>query len=311
MNNSSQPLEIRKEAFTAARISAGLSTKDLGALACLSTRQIEQIENGESSSFYGSQVKYTAAKKVAKLLKLSEENAFELGLTDVIQAAPEIQKEMSEQIKTAQSSPDLKKQNKKTASEIRFSSGVPRAQASRKKKFFLGFSLLAVIVFSVINLRLLFFADKPEEILLVKEGVEIAPVVPADSAPLIIAPPMTVSGTPSETSIACPAEEGILSFKPESPRKVADMVHIQVKSAQTVCVVDASGKIQNKTVEPGAGTSFFGRPPFKVLTNGIAQVDIYFQGAKVRPVNPNIKTLILEAAAVAASPTDRSDSQFR
>jgi hypothetical protein len=89
------------------------------------------------------------------------------------------------------------------------------------------------------------------------------------------------------------------------------MVHIQVKSAQTVCVVDASGKIQNKTVEPGAGTSFFGRPPFKVLTNGIAQIDIYFQGAKVRPVNPNIKTLILEAAAVAASPTDRSDSQFR
>lgn len=136
MNNSSQPLEIRKEAFTAARISAGLSTKDLGALACLSTRQIEQIENGESSSFYGAQIKYTAAKKVAKLLKLSEEDAFEFGLTDVIQAAPEIQKEMSEQIKTAQSSPDLKKQNKKTASEIRFSSGVPRAQASRKRSFF-------------------------------------------------------------------------------------------------------------------------------------------------------------------------------
>ena len=77
MNKSEKLPEIRKEAFTKARESLGLSTKDLSGMACLSVRQIEQIENGESSSFYGAQVKFTAAKKVAGLLKLTPEEAFD------------------------------------------------------------------------------------------------------------------------------------------------------------------------------------------------------------------------------------------
>ena len=77
MNKSDKLPEIRKEAFTKARESLGLSTKDLSGMACLSVRQIEQIENGESSSFYGAQVKFTAAKKVAGLLKLTPEDAFD------------------------------------------------------------------------------------------------------------------------------------------------------------------------------------------------------------------------------------------
>ena len=77
MNKSDKLPEIRKEAFTKARESLGLSTKDLSGMACLSVRQIEQIENGEISSFYGTQVKFTAAKKVAGLLKLTPEDAFD------------------------------------------------------------------------------------------------------------------------------------------------------------------------------------------------------------------------------------------
>ncbi len=68
MNKSEKLPEIRKEVFTKARESLGLSTKDLSGMSCLSVRQIELIENGESSSFYGAQVKFTAAKKVAGLL---------------------------------------------------------------------------------------------------------------------------------------------------------------------------------------------------------------------------------------------------
>ena len=79
MNKPAKLPEIRKEAFTKARESLGLSTKELSGMACLSVRQIEQIENGESSTFYGPQVKVTAAKKVAGLLKLKEEDAFDFG----------------------------------------------------------------------------------------------------------------------------------------------------------------------------------------------------------------------------------------
>ena len=79
MNTYTKLPEIRKDAFIKAREKLGLSTKDLGGMACLSTRQIEQIENGETSTFYGPQVKVTAAKKVAGLLKLKEEDVFDYG----------------------------------------------------------------------------------------------------------------------------------------------------------------------------------------------------------------------------------------
>ena len=49
----------------------------------------------------------------------------------------------------------------------------------------------------------------------------------------------------------------------------------------------------------------------QVLTAGLNQVDVFFQGAKVRQTNPNTKTVILEAAELVASPVDRTDSQLR
>jgi hypothetical protein len=176
---------------------------------------------------------------------------------------------------------------------------------------------LAALVFSVINLRPLFFADKPEEILVVKEGiVEPAPTAtPVESssvAPAIpVVPAIAVPMAGTEVSTACPAEEGIISYKTDVPRKAADLVYVQVKSKQVICVSDASGKMQNKLIEPGVGASFYGKPPFKVLTGGLAQVDVFFQGAKVRLTNFNYKTLVLEAAEVLALPVDRTDSQLR
>ena len=131
------------------------------------------------------------------------------------------------------------------------------------------------------------------------------------ASPVAIEPAAIAPAASAEASAACPAEEGVISYKPEVPRKAGDMVYVQVKSKQVVCVSDASGKIQNKMLEPGVGASFYGKSPFKVLTGGLAQVDIYFQGAKVRLANSNYKTLVLEAAEVVTPPADRTDSQLR
>jgi len=196
--------------------------------------------------------------------------------------------------------------------EIPFSGTSSSSKPASSKKLLLWLSVLAALVFSAINLRPLFFADKPEEIIVVKEElVEPTPVDPAPVAPAAALPVVAVPATSAEVSTACPAEEGIISYKPDVPRKAADMVFVQVKSKQVICVSDASGKMQNKMVEPGVGASFYGKPPFKVLTSGLAQADIFFQGAKVRLTNSNYKTLVLEAAEVLTSPVDRTDSQQR
>lgn len=360
---SPKPLEIRKEAFIQAREKLGLSTKELGGMACLSTRQIEQIENGETSSFYGAQIKLTAAKKVARLLQLSDEDAFDNSaqapqkLQETQAELPiaeaklvknpqdgEVKKqsakkgaaakdvvEIKEQVEETQLPPKVITEKKEPITTVQAKEALLTAELSKpkptsQKKLFLWLSVLAGLVFAVINLRPLLFEDKPEEIVVVKEEI-IAPApplatTPAEPAPAVV--PITVApiatapvvATPasviaSGASGVCPAEEGVMSYRPEVARKPADMVYVQTKSQQVICVIDASGKTQNKLLEPGAGTSFYGRPPFKVLTTGLNQVDVFFQGSKVRLTNPSIKTVILEASEIVTAPTDRTDSQLR
>jgi transcriptional regulator with XRE-family HTH domain len=58
------------------REAQGWAVIDLAARACLSVKQIRQIEEGGLSSFYSENVKLTAAKKVASLLELSEAQLF-------------------------------------------------------------------------------------------------------------------------------------------------------------------------------------------------------------------------------------------
>ena len=321
MSSNTKLPEIRKEAFIEAREKLGFSTKDLGAKVCLSARQIEQIENGETSSFYGSQIKVTAAKKVAKLLNLSDEEAFvgnsnaseklsatpaQLPIAEVKVVDAPIKEEKKEPIKNVESAKVISK-------EIPFPATSVSPKSASSKKLFLWLSVLAALVFSAINLRPLFFADKSAEIIVVKEEIiEPAPVELSPVAPVApVAPAVEVPSANTEASTACPAEEGIISYKTDVPRKAADLVYVQVKSKQVICVGDATGKMQNKLLEPGVGASFYGKPPFKVLTGGLAQVDVFFQGSKVRLTNLNYKTLVLEAAEVVAPPADRTDSQLR
>jgi len=49
-------------------------------------------------------------------------------------------------------------------------------------------------------------------------------------------------------------------------------------------------------LEPGLGHSFYGKPPFKVLTPGFSSVEVFFQGFRVRPSAPDAKNILLVQA---------------
>jgi transcriptional regulator with XRE-family HTH domain len=324
--------EIRKEAFTRARESLGLSAKDLSGMACLSTRQIEQIENGESSSFYGPQVKVTAAKKVAAILKLSEEDAFDFGemtpgkkgeVKDAVEETEISAAEGNEKVKAIVPEKKIQTQLAKPVMESAKPSLSKQdlnqyaSAKNPKKKIFLLLGIAAALVFSIVNLRPLFFPEPVKEEIVVIE--EVSPTPPsaeaaAESKPVPAATPEPVAAAPLAVAAAsseCPlADATTLNYKPDAPKKAGDMVYLQSKTAQTVCVLDASGKTQNKTLEPGVGASIYGKPPFKVLTSGLSQVDIYYQGAKVRLSNTAAKTINLESAEIV-QPLAPTDSQLR
>jgi transcriptional regulator with XRE-family HTH domain len=62
-------LRLRREA-------RGWALNDMATRACMSTKQIRQLEEGGMSSFYSEAVKVTAAKKVGALLGLSADEVF-------------------------------------------------------------------------------------------------------------------------------------------------------------------------------------------------------------------------------------------
>ena len=352
MNKSEKLPEIRKEAFTKARESLGLSTKDLSGMACLSVRQIEQIENGESSSFYGAQVKFTAAKKVAGLLKLTPEDAFDFsGVVQPVKPA-EVEEKLQEETKASaaekKAKPEKtkeKNQAKETEQTKELVSQAPaaepkaekpiarkvtesvldysvksKASVDPKKKIILLLAIAAAVIFSVVNLRPLFFPEPvKEEVVIIQEVVPETPPASAPAEPAPAAQPATSVPVPATQPVAAasvecpPADASALNYKPDAPKKAGDMVYLQSKTAQTVCVVDATGKTQNKMLEPGVGASVYGKPPFKVLTGGLNQVDLYYQGAKVRTGNTSSKTIILEPAEIVqtVAPAPSTDSQLR
>ena len=327
MNKPTKPREIRKEAFTKARESVGLSTKELSGMACLSARQIEQIENGEMSSFYSPQIKVTAAKKVAALLKLNEEDAFDFGE----KALPEkIVEPITEKVEKAPApkEPSKLQQVEETPKVVIKSLEPARLYEANKvvthsnpqKRLFVLLGITAALAFAIVNLRPLFFPEPPKQEIVVVEKVQETPPVSAAAEEAKPATPALVPATAPSPAVAavpvavvstdCPAVDvSAVTYKPDAPKKAGDMIYVQSKTAQTVCVIDALGKSQNKTLEPGVGASIYGKPPFKVLTLGLNQVDIYFQGAKVRAGGTG-KTIILEAAELS-QPAASTDSQLR
>lgn len=319
--------EIRKEAFTKAREALGLSVKDVSGMSCFSVRQIEQIESGEISSFYGDQNKVTAAKRVASLLNLKEEDAFDFGVVmPTSKSVSEKENEAKEPTAASDSSPEkntkpsqageTKKVESKPAQVAPTKSFEPlgtigaskvNKQKDPKKRLFILLGIAAALVFSVINLRPLFFPEPPKEEVVIVEEVVQAPE--PEARPEAAAPAAVVAAAPE-----CPAaDSSAINYRSDAPKKPGDMVYAQSKTAQTICVVDAAGKTQLKSLEPGVGVSIYGKPPLKVLTGGLSQVDLYYQGSKVRLGNASGKTIVLEPVEITQpiAPGTPADSQSR
>ncbi|QWD49857.1 helix-turn-helix domain-containing protein [Polynucleobacter paneuropaeus] len=326
--------EIRKEVFVKAREALGLSVQELSGKACLSVRQIQQIENGEHNSFYSPNIKFTAAKKVAQLLDLQTEEAFDFG--DLVSQLPvEVQEakpspavvEEKPKTKTPEPASNIKVESAALAKSIQQKK--PASSSPDKKPWLPILAFIAIAGFAFLSLRPSLFGTASETAQAPAEEVKAeAPVPPAEPSaqaalekaaepapsptptPAAVVAPVAVAPTPTATATECPmADSNVASYKTDAPKKSADMVYLVAKTPQVVCVLDATGKSQSKQLEPGIGASVYGKAPLKVLTAGLSQVDLYFQGVKVRPGNAG-NTILLEPAPLSANKND-SDSELR
>ena len=125
---------ILGENFKKAREAQGLSVAELASKATLSQNQIEQIENGGNKSFYTAAIKFQSAKKVAKILGLSDEEAFEKKKTNDSQQIPfqfveTAIPEVVENIKT-----EIEEKSQEEAKIVSFSDAEPEKSSKIKKQ---------------------------------------------------------------------------------------------------------------------------------------------------------------------------------
>jgi hypothetical protein len=121
------------------------------------------------------------------------------------------------------------------------------------------------------------------------------PSAPSSSAP---AATNVVAASPLPSDVSCPKPD---SNVPEQsitePNKPGNFVHVTVKSRQIVCVVDATGKSMMQSIDVGPGHTFGGKAPFTILTNGLSQTSVFFQGRIVRPINDQARTMRVKEAS--------------
>jgi hypothetical protein len=109
-----------------------------------------------------------------------------------------------------------------------------------------------------------------------------------------------VEKRPVDIADGCPAPDAsITTFKPTAPTKSGDFVYVVSKNKQVLCVKDGAGKIDRKVLDeavaPGVtSSSFYGKAPFLVMSNGLSQLDIFFQGQKVPSQNTELKSIVLQ-----------------
>ena len=95
--------QIDGQAVRLQRETLGWATTDLATLACLSTKQIKQIEEGGISAFYSENVKLTAARKVAALLQMTEAQLFGQVAAPVLETPAPFAEDLSQPV--AESTP--------------------------------------------------------------------------------------------------------------------------------------------------------------------------------------------------------------
>ncbi len=123
-----------------------------------------------------------------------------------------------------------------------------------------------------------------------------------------ITPPATTTPVVEKSSVevtdGCPAPDASIAiFKPTAPTKAGDFVYVVSKNKQVLCVKDSTGKIERKVLDEAVpptatATSFYGKPPFVLMSNGLEQLDLFFQGQKIPVQSQGSKTILLEQAVI-------------
>jgi len=262
--------------FTKLREEKGFTRQQLAHKLCCSKFQIQEIEEGGQSSFYNESQKLVTAKKMAKLLGLSDELAFTT-------APPDIKAELGiHQFYGNENRP------------------LPITNTSWR---FVGTGVVIAALFAYCMWGI-FLADLPQSVRMViepKSQIVANPQVESETALAINEAHYseTVENAPLVVTDPCQMTyQYTNAFVPAYANFAGNFVVFVSKEEQTVCVLDGKGEKQLVKIVPGQNKVASGIGPFTIVGQHLAQIDTYFQGWKVTNLSTQTDSIILKETPV-------------
>jgi transcriptional regulator with XRE-family HTH domain len=277
---------------------AGMDRATLARRNMLSVLQVAQLETGGDSGFYNAEIKFSSGKKLLQF--------FGHTLQVEIEVAAEVASSISN---TA--SPPL---------EV-----APQQAAAAKPAFKISGLGGALMVMAV--LMAVFFLVQQSSNSVSKPSTEAAiqgtqpepkqeavlvtpspapapapaPLADGDKQPLPALPETDKKEAPSKPQVlnaACAWEPTDTEIQPTSARKKGEYVHVVASDNVSLCVMDGNQRVASLSLTPGQERSIYGPGPFKVYSQQLPLVKIYFQGQAIKLPSPEIRQITLKPAAL-------------
>ena len=270
------------------RTSAGMDRATLARRNMLSVVQVEQLEAGGDSGFYNSEIKFSTGKKLLQFL----------GHTLQVEVKVKIEAEVASSVSNTPS-PPLK---------------VPHEQAAAAKPAFkisgLGGALMVMAI-----LMAVFFLVQQSSNSVSKPSTEASiqatqpePKAETKAEPATETKPETkpepkqeLPPAPQSTealNTSCAWEPTDTEIQPTTARKKGDYVHVVALDNVKLCIMDGNQRVASLSLTPGQERSIYGPGPFKVYSQQLPLVKIYFQGLAIKLPSPEIRQITLKPVAL-------------
>lgn len=319
MGNADKITNIDGKSLRKLRESLGVSTSEIAYHTSLSKTQIEQIENGLISAFYSEKIKFNAYIKVSSFLN-SQLDKTSSGVKSIVDRGAE-DSLINNQVKNLQSELVLLKnelfKEKELNNKLSFENAelkksfeqarpldvpqLPKKTSRLIKPVFAVAGFIGLVTFAFswnYQFDLISMANAGVQLLTFKK---IAPTqVESNAGPGDDIVDLKPSNEPEKSDVACQSRgDSTFSYKHnEAPTKNGNSVFIRALKPIVVCVEDSLGKTETKSLNEAGEYIFSGSPPFKVYSANLGDLEMFFQGQRVRPINLKADLLQLDLAGI-------------